>query len=288
MLENGFQSPLAGVPARQPSHGWWIAASVFVAALVVGSVGGWRIAHWRQPGAVGRAYRLQLNLPEGATFIAAASNPGIASAPDSSAVVYTAAMSGKSALWFQPLDGPARMLPGTEGGFSPFFSPDSKSVGFFAQGRLMRIAVAGGAPSAVCEKDLSLFLQGDQRCSNLASQIFAAFSCMLNTSLSLPTDKPMAAISSIVARLRRAVWKCCTANAGPLGLFVAGSSRWAQKHRKPSRSDITYKRAPSGDQTGFRSGVWPSVTGTHSVSDGGCQSRNGAMKILLSVGLVTA
>lgn len=106
MLENGFQSPLAGVPARQPSHGWWIAASVFVAALVVGSVGGWRIAHWRQPGAVGRAYRLQLNLPEGATFIAAASNPGIASAPDSSAVVYTAAMSGKSASgsshWMAP------------------------------------------------------------------------------------------------------------------------------------------------------------------------------------------
>ena len=46
---------------------------------------------------------------------------------------------------------------------------------------------------------------GDQRCSNVASQIFPAFSCMLNTSLSLATDKPMAAISSMVTRLRRAV-----------------------------------------------------------------------------------
>ena len=39
----------------------------------------------------------------------------------------------------------ATPLAGTEGAQAPFFSPDGESVGFFAQGALKKIAVAGGA-----------------------------------------------------------------------------------------------------------------------------------------------
>ncbi len=42
-------------------------------------------------------------------------------------------------------------LYGTEGAENPFFSPDSQWVAFFADGKLKKIAVAGGGPQTVCE-----------------------------------------------------------------------------------------------------------------------------------------
>ncbi len=41
-------------------------------------------------------------------------------------------------------------LPGTEGAISPFWSPDSRQIGFYADGKIQRIAVAGGPPQVIC------------------------------------------------------------------------------------------------------------------------------------------
>ena len=38
------------------------------------------------------------------------------------------------------------MIPGTEGARQPFWSPDGQSIGFFAGGKLMKVALSGGAP----------------------------------------------------------------------------------------------------------------------------------------------
>ena len=45
----------------------------------------------------------------------------------------------------------ARPLDGTEGASSPFWSPDNRWLGFFASGKLKRVAVGGGAPETICE-----------------------------------------------------------------------------------------------------------------------------------------
>jgi eukaryotic-like serine/threonine-protein kinase len=59
---------------------------------------------------------------------------------------------GKLALWIRPLNSPAaQMLPGTEGAGSSFWSADSRSIGFFAAGKLKRIDVAGGTPQNICD-----------------------------------------------------------------------------------------------------------------------------------------
>jgi eukaryotic-like serine/threonine-protein kinase len=59
---------------------------------------------------------------------------------------------GRRGLWLRPLDSlEARLLPGTEGAESPFWSPDSAHVGFFADGRLMRVPIAGGASSVIAQ-----------------------------------------------------------------------------------------------------------------------------------------
>ena len=67
-------------------------------------------------------------------------------------MVFEAYSRGQYALWLRDLDGSdARMLPGTLGAFSPFWSPDSRSVGFFAEGKLKRIDVTGGPARTICD-----------------------------------------------------------------------------------------------------------------------------------------
>jgi len=52
---------------------------------------------------------------------------------------------GERMLWVRPLDsGSAQLLPGTEDAFAPFWSPDSRSLGFFADNKLKKIDASGG------------------------------------------------------------------------------------------------------------------------------------------------
>lgn len=69
-------------------------------------------------------------------------------APDGSAVVFGAA----DDLWYRSLrTGTERILPGAHGGYFPFWSPDSSSVGFFADGKLKTIDIATNAVRSLCD-----------------------------------------------------------------------------------------------------------------------------------------
>jgi Tol biopolymer transport system component len=58
---------------------------------------------------------------------------------------------GHRTLWLRPLDAlHADLIPGTEGGSQPFWSPDSQFIGFFADNSLKKVPVAEGLPEAVC------------------------------------------------------------------------------------------------------------------------------------------
>jgi eukaryotic-like serine/threonine-protein kinase len=88
-------------------------------------------------------------LPAGMTWARAADGPNtvLAISPDGRRVVFSARLAGDRALWLRSLvTDDLVQLPGTEDGVSPFWSPDSSSVGFFAHGRLKRFDV--GAPGA--------------------------------------------------------------------------------------------------------------------------------------------
>jgi eukaryotic-like serine/threonine-protein kinase len=57
---------------------------------------------------------------------------------------------GMPMLFVQPVGSPlASELPGTEGASYPFWSPDDSSVAFFANSKLLRIAVTGGSPQTL-------------------------------------------------------------------------------------------------------------------------------------------
>ncbi len=70
--------------------------------------------------------------------------------PDGRRLAFVADHEGQPALWVRALDAPgARALPGTEGARRPFWSPDSRSIGFFAASELKRIEARGGSVQTV-------------------------------------------------------------------------------------------------------------------------------------------
>jgi serine/threonine protein kinase/Tol biopolymer transport system component len=72
--------------------------------------------------------------------------------PDGRRLAFSAATEGRVSLWLRDLDATeAVALPGTEGAHLPFWSPDARSIGFFAGGKLKRVDLSGGVVSTVCD-----------------------------------------------------------------------------------------------------------------------------------------
>src|SRR5262249_8082964 len=95
--------------------------------------------------------RLQITPPEEGQFPFGNNVGGIALSPDGRTAAYVASGNGETGLWIRPLDGTtARLVAGTGEAIYPFWSPDSKSVGFFAPSQLKRVGAAGRAPSVIC------------------------------------------------------------------------------------------------------------------------------------------
>jgi Tol biopolymer transport system component len=72
--------------------------------------------------------------------------------PDGRHVAFVATADGASRLWVRSFDlGTTRPLAGTEGASYPFWKPDGSAIGFFANGKLKRVDVAGGVPHALTD-----------------------------------------------------------------------------------------------------------------------------------------
>jgi Tol biopolymer transport system component/tRNA A-37 threonylcarbamoyl transferase component Bud32 len=141
--------------------GWATAALVATAAIAGGSV--WLLT--RPAPQEAEAIRFFVSPPEGWNLpertvgtTAAALNLSaapVAVSPDGRRVAFVALGSdGRSQLWVRGLDAlTAQSLPGTEGAHSPFWSPDSRSLGFSADGKLKKIEAAGGPPITLCDME---------------------------------------------------------------------------------------------------------------------------------------
>jgi Tol biopolymer transport system component len=95
--------------------------------------------------------RFALLPPDASSFISV-----IAVAPDARAIAFTARPksqpNAEPLLWIRPLDSvEAYALHDTDGAMFPFWSPDSRQVGFFAGGRLWVVDAVGGSPQPIAE-----------------------------------------------------------------------------------------------------------------------------------------
>ena len=144
---NSGAAALTSFPGRKTRERWaWVvaaaSATALVASLVVASV-----LYLRRAPADTRAYRSSILPPAGVSFptpVAPASR--FAVSPDGRRLAFVGAgTSGVTRLWVQPLDGlAAQPLASTEGASMPFWSPDSRLIGFAAGGKLKKVDAAGG------------------------------------------------------------------------------------------------------------------------------------------------
>ena len=81
----------------------------------------------------------------------------LAISPDGLKVVFAARSAGQSQLWLRLLDSPtARPLAGTEGASLPFWSPNSRSIGFFADAVFKRMNLDDGSIQTLMPAALGL------------------------------------------------------------------------------------------------------------------------------------
>src|SRR6266849_5952575 len=150
--ESGTQAGVSGqISARSKTRERLAWTFTLVAALISA---GFAFAHFNRPGPQTPVLRSMILPPDGGTFIFNGPIGGAFLSPDGRSVAFIARVGKVTQLWVRPLDSfAARALPGTEDAEFAFWSPDSRNLGFFAQGKLKRIAVAGGPPQALCDAD---------------------------------------------------------------------------------------------------------------------------------------
>ena len=103
-----------------------------------------------RPEAPAQRLSFHLSPPTGTEFQSSTASGGSAISPDGRSVAFVAVTNGTPRLWIRMLDSlTARELQDTDGAKLPFWSPDSRSLGFFTNGDLRRIDVAGGAANVL-------------------------------------------------------------------------------------------------------------------------------------------
>ena len=138
----------AGVPFSKKERmrqriAWTVAAACLVAVLALGA------ALLSRPVARVRPIRASLLPPPNSSFLPY----NFAVSPDGTQLAFVAlGADGSTTLWVRTLSAPsAQQLNGTEGASLPFWSPDSRQLGFFADWRLKTVDVTSGAVHELCD-----------------------------------------------------------------------------------------------------------------------------------------
>jgi Tol biopolymer transport system component len=90
--------------------------------------------------------------PTGGVLEFGATGRSQALSPSGDRLAFVSRAGGVTNLWVWSFgEGTAAQLNGTDGASSPFWSPDEGQIGFFARGKLQRIAASGGPTATVCD-----------------------------------------------------------------------------------------------------------------------------------------
>jgi Tol biopolymer transport system component len=128
--------------------GWAVAVVMAIALCVVA------VVFLNRPTQTAASTRTVIDAPAKTAFSLTgdfAGSPVLS--PDGASIAFTAAgADGKTVIWVRPMNLlEAHALPGTEGAIFPFWSPDGRSLGFFADSKLKTIDLNGGSALAIAD-----------------------------------------------------------------------------------------------------------------------------------------
>lgn len=168
---------------RLLSRGHWaLVVAAACACAVLGAAAA--LAYFRPPAADPRVRISTILPPENARFDFPQSLGPAALSPDGRSMVFAATDDkGTVQLWLRALDASVPVpLPGTANAFFPFWSPDSRWVGFYADGFLKKVDTRGGAPISLTA------VQGDAAGGSWSSKGEIVFAGGFSPLLKVPAD----------------------------------------------------------------------------------------------------
>ena len=150
-----FAAALAAAPsdAGAPRGGRrWSSTALVVLGAAAGLVLGMGLSR-RTPSASAATHRWDLVLPDSGPMALTGPGPlgvwqsALAISPDGNVLAYASPQGGTTRLLVRRLSSDTTTaLPGTDGAYYPFFSPDGQWIGFFSGDELRRVSLAGGTP----------------------------------------------------------------------------------------------------------------------------------------------
>jgi Tol biopolymer transport system component len=131
----------ATAPSSSRASGRWSRRAIVgasIALVLIVGLGGWLLGH-RSDEPSSPEMRLEMITPPTTDPVS------LAVSPDGRAVVFVVSTEGRSRLWVRRLDSTMpRELVGTEYASLPFWAPDGRSIGFFAEGKIKQIELETG------------------------------------------------------------------------------------------------------------------------------------------------
>jgi serine/threonine-protein kinase len=155
--------PPLGVPdaVESRSASWRSKAIYSITGLIIGAIAVALILRNYAPHSeqvLHTTQRSVILLPEDQTLALSRSgplgwaHPSLTLSPDGSHLVYVANVGETTQLFVRLMNEfQARPIPGTEGAFCPFFSPDGRWVGFLTNDKLKKVSILGGDPEILCD-----------------------------------------------------------------------------------------------------------------------------------------
>ncbi len=152
-LEESPSSPSPPISASRHRPAAGLRRLAWPVATVLATLAAATLAflHFREQPPEAPTVRFDLHAPLGSVNVPVVS-------PDGRRVAIAAqGPDGKQVLWVRPLDSLAfQPVPGTEEALAPFWSADSRFLGFVSGGKLRKIDVQGGPPQTLCEVGLAV------------------------------------------------------------------------------------------------------------------------------------
>ncbi len=130
-------------PAQSPVRLWPAWALAAAGVLAAGALA---FVHFRETAPAPQVLQYTIGPPENTRI------GDFALSPDGRYLAIAASGERGTQLWVRSLDSlQPQVLAGTEGADYPFWSPDSRYIGFFAEDKLKKIAVTGGPAQILCD-----------------------------------------------------------------------------------------------------------------------------------------